>query len=598
MAILSEIDILRLILGLVFFLYGMHVMSTNLEKMAGGKLEQLLKKATANPIVSLLLGAAITIAVQSSSAVTVMLVGLVNSGIMQFGQTTGVIFGANIGTTLTAWILSLSGLENDNLIVQLMKPENFSPIIALVGILMLFGAKSDKKKSVGTIFVGFAVLMYGMEFMSDSVSGLADLPQFADMLVSFKNPVIGVVVGTLFTALIQSSAASVAILQALSATGVITFGMAAPIVMGQNIGTCVTSMISSIGTNANAKRVACIHLSVNVIGTTFCMLVYGGASVFLDLAFLDVAVQPWSIALIHTVFNVLITVLLMPFSKWIIRLAEVLVKDKPVAQKEQKKDAAQKVMLLDERLLRSPSVAIQECDNYTSTMAALADQTILSAISLLDCYDEGVVREVLENEDKLDNYEDQLGTYLVKLASQALSKSDSRRVSRMLHAISDFERMGDHAVNLLKAAEEIHEKKISFSPEAHAELLVLTEAIGEILRISARAYVNNDLELASQVEPLEEVIDGLAVTIKDNHVRRLQEGRCSIQLGFILMDVLNNYERISDHCSNVAVAILELSHDSFDTHEYLNGMKFQSENFNHLFNQFARKYALPNHIRP
>ena len=598
MAILSEIDILRLILGLVFFLYGMHVMSTNLEKMAGGKLEQLLKKATANPIVSLLLGAAITIAVQSSSAVTVMLVGLVNSGIMQFGQTTGVIFGANIGTTLTAWILSLSGLENDNLIVQLMKPENFSPIIALVGILMLFGAKSDKKKSVGTIFVGFAVLMYGMEFMSDSVSGLADLPQFADMLVSFKNPVIGVVVGTLFTALIQSSAASVAILQALSATGVITFGMAAPIVMGQNIGTCVTSMISSIGTNANAKRVACIHLSVNVIGTTFCMLVYGGASVFLDLAFLDVAVQPWSIALIHTVFNVLITVLLMPFSKWIIRLAEVLVKDKPVAQKEQKKDAAQKVMLLDERLLRSPSVAIQECDNYTSTMAALADQTILSAISLLDCYDEGVVREVLENEDKLDNYEDQLGTYLVKLASQALSKSDSRRVSRMLHAISDFERMGDHAVNLLKAAEEIHEKKISFSPEAHAELLVMTEAIGEILRISARAYVNNDLELASQVEPLEEVIDGLAVTIKDNHVRRLQEGRCSIQLGFILMDVLNNYERISDHCSNVAVAILELSHDSFDTHEYLNGMKFQSENFNHLFNQFARKYALPNHIRP
>ena len=592
MAILSQIDILRLILGLVFFLYGMHVMSTNLEKMAGGKLEQLLKKATANPIVSLLLGAAITIAVQSSSAVTVMLVGLVNSGIMQFGQTIGVIFGANIGTTLTAWILSLSGLENDNFVLQMMKPENFSPIIALIGILMLMGSKSDKKKSVGTIFVGFAVLMYGMDFMKNAVEGLADLPQFADMLVSFNNPVVGVVVGTLFTALIQSSAASVAILQALSATGVITYGMAAPIVMGQNIGTCVTSMISSIGTNANAKRVACIHLSVNVIGTAFIMVVYGLANAFFELTFLSVSVQPWSIALIHTIFNVVITILLMPFSKWIIRLAEVMVKEKASAQGH-----PQQAMLLDERLLRSPSVAIQECDNYTSTMAALADQTILSAISLLDCYDEAVVREVLKNEDKLDNYEDQLGTYLVKLSSQALSKADSRRVSRMLHAISDFERMGDHSVNLMNAAEEIHKKGISFSEEAQSELVVMTSAIGEILRISATAYVNNDLELAARVEPLEEVIDGLADTIKDNHIRRLQEGRCSIELGFILMDILNNYERISDHCSNVAVAILELAHDSFDTHQYLNGMKFQNEDFNALFNSFAKKYAVENHTR-
>ena len=412
------------------------------------------------------------------------------------------------------------------------------------------------------------------------------------MMVSFNNPVVGVIVGTLFTALIQSSAASVAILQALSATGVITYGIAAPIVMGQNIGTCVTSMISSVGANANAKRVACIHLSVNVIGTGFIMVVYGLANMFLDLTFLSVSVQPWSIALIHTIFNVVITILLMPVSKWIIRLAEVMVKDKAVAAQDE-----QKVMLLDERLLRSPSVAIQECDNYTSTMAALADQTILSAISLLDCYEESVVREVQRNEDKLDNYEDQLGTYLVKLSSQALSKADSRRVSRMLHAISDFERMGDHAVNLMKAAEEIHKKGIAFSDEAKAELITMTGAIGEILRISATAYVNNDLELAAKVEPLEEVIDGLADTIKDNHVRRLQEGRCSIELGFILMDVLNNYERISDHCSNVAVAILELSHDSFDTHEYLNGMKFQNEDFNAMFNQFAKKYALPTQIR-
>lgn len=585
-------SVLQLILGLTFFLFGMHVMSTNLEKMAGGQLEHLLKKVTANPLVSMVLGAVITIAVQSSSAVTVMLVGLVNSGIMQFSQTICVIFGANIGTTLTAWILSLSGIESTSVAVQLLKPENFSPIIAFVGILMLMLSKSDRKKSVGTIFVGFAILMYGMEFMKNAVSPLADMPGFSDMLVKFNNPLVGVLVGALFTALIQSSAASVGILQALSLTGNITYGMAIPIVMGQNIGTCVTSVISCIGTNANAKRVATIHLSINVLGTAFCLAAYGGASALFRLAFTEIPVSPMSIALIHTVFNVAITLVLMPFSKWILRLAQVIVRDD---QKEQGHETPG--VLLDDRLLRSPSVAIQECDNYTVTMAALADQTLLSAMSLLEEYREEVVREVLDNEAQLDQYEDHLGTYLVKLSAQALSSGDSQKISKMLHTIGDFERLGDHAVNLLKAAQEMHEKGIEFSRDASREMDVLTGAIREILKITATAYANNDGLLAAQVEPLEQVIDGLAATVKDNHVRRLQEGRCSIQLGFILSDILNNYERISDHCSNIAVAIIELGHNSFDTHRYLNGVKQANDGFNALYGEFAKKYTLTSETR-
>ena len=580
-------DLLQLILGLTFFLFGMHVMSTNLEKMAGGQLEHLLKKVTANPLVSLLLGAVITIAVQSSSAVTVMLVGLVNSGIMQFSQTIGVIFGANIGTTLTAWILSLSGIQSDSVLIQLLKPENFSPIIALVGMLMLMISKNDRRKSVGTIFVGFAILMYGMEFMKNAVSPLAELPQFADMLVKFNNPLVGVVVGALFTALIQSSAASVGILQAMSLTGGITYAMAIPIVMGQNIGTCITSVISCIGANANAKRVASIHLSINVLGTAFCLALYGGANALFDLSFSHLSVQPWSIALIHTAFNAAITIVLMPFSKWILRLAEVVVKDKAASA-----PAATGDVLLDERLLRSPSVAIQECDNYTVAMATLADQTLISAISLLDAYEDRTVQEVLRNEKRLDEYEDRLGTYLVKLSAQALSSADSQKISKMLHTIGDFERLGDHAVNLMDAAREMHEKDLVFSRDATEEMCVLTRAIGEILYITATAYANNDPVLAGEVEPLEQVIDGLSATVKDNHIRRLQEGRCSIQLGFVLSDILNNYKRISDHCSNIAVAIIELVHGSFDTHAYLNGVKYGDSDFNTLYLEFAKKYTL------
>lgn len=585
---MSIFSFLHLLLGLTFFLYGMNVMSANLEKMAGGKLEYMLKKMTSNPFISMLLGAGITIAIQSSSASTVMLVGLVNSGIMHFSQTIYVIFGANIGTTLTSWILSLSGIESESVWIQMLKPENFSPIFAFIGILLTMMAKSDKKKSVGTIFIGFSILMYGMEFMKNAVSPLAEMPMFSELLVKFNNPLFGVLVGTLVTALIQSSAASVGILQAISLTGGLTYGMAIPIVMGQNIGTCVTALISCIGTNANAKRVAVVHLSLNVIGTAVCLALYTAADALFSLGFANMEVSPVSIALIHTVFNIAITMLLAPFSKWILKLAEKLVRD----DKKTHSTKPSGSFRLDERLLRSPSIAIGECNNYTVKMCTLAEETLTTAISLISEYDETKAAQVMENEEKLDALEDALGTYLVKLSTQAISTEDSQRISKMLHTIGDFERLGDHAVNLLKVAKEIHTKKITFSPEATHEVAVLTEAIREILAITARAYADNDELLAGRVEPLEQVIDRLVAATKDGHIRRLQTGACTIELGFVLSDLINDYERISDHCSNIAVAIIELLHNSFDTHRYLNQVKYGNAEFSETFNEYRTKYHL------
>ncbi len=585
MNILSQIKILELILGLAFFLFGMHVMSSNLEKMAGGKLEHMLKKMTSNPFVSLMLGAAITIAVQSSSATTVMLVGLVNSGIMQFSQTLHVIFGANIGTTLTSWILSLSSLSSDNFFIMMLKPKNFSPIVALIGVIMLMAGKTDKKKSIGTIMVGFAVLMYGMEFMSGSVKGLADVPEFGELMLKFQNPLLGVLVGTLFTALIQSSAASVGVLQALALTGAVNYNIAIPIIMGQNIGTCVTAMISGVGANANAKRVAAIHLSLNVIGTAVLLSVYTGVRALFDFTLGDMAIDAFGIAIVHTIFNVAITVILMPFGKWILKLATVMVRD-------DKKTAEKPVVQLDERLFRSPSIAINECDSYTVQMCELAVKTLNMSIDMLSNYDEKTVQQVLANEDMLDKYEDSLGTYLVKLSGQALSREDSQRISKMLHTIGDFERLGDHAVNLLKTAQEMHAKQTQFSEQGGHEIAVLTAAIKEILSITSSAYSANDVVISGRVEPLEQVIDDLTATVKDNHILRLQEGSCTIETGFILSDILNNYERISDHCSNIAVAIIELVHNTFDTHQYLNQVKTSSEEFSEVYNQFAIQFAL------
>lgn len=578
-------DILKLIAGLSFFLFGMNVMSSSLEKTAGGKLEHILKKMTANPIISVLMGALITIAVQSSSATTVMLVGLVNSGIMSFSSTINVIFGANIGTTLTAWILSLSGISSDVFFIQMLKPENFTPIIAIIGVIMIMMSKNERKKTVGTIFIGFTVLIYGMQFMSGSVSGLADSPAFSQLLVKFNNPLLGVLIGMAVTAVIQSSAASIGILQALSLTGGITYSMAIPIVLGQNIGTCATSIISCIGTNSKAKRVAVLHTSVKIIGTLVLLPLFLILSKIFDFAFVDTAVTPANIALIHTVFNILTVLVLMPFSKLLIRLTEKLVPEKADDNHETR------VFNLDDLLLRSPSVAIMECDNYTTKMSLLAKETIEQALKQIFDYSEERAALIEKNEGYLDSYEDELGSYLVKLAAEALSKEDSSRISRMLHTIGDFERLGDHALNLNDVAKEIFDKKIEFSAEAKKELDVLLEAVTEITVLTAVAYEKNDVDLSARVEPLEQVIDKLIALIKSNHIERLKDGNCTIEMGFVLSDLLTNCERISDHCSNIAVAVIELLHNSFDTHQYLNGVKYGNSEFNSIYDEYAERYA-------
>ncbi len=570
--------------GLAFFLYGMSVMSSGLEKVAGGKLEQMLKKMTSNAFKSLLLGAGITIAIQSSSAMTVMLVGLVNSGIMELSQTVGVIMGSNIGTTLTAWILSLAGIESEAIWLRMLKPESFAPIVAFIGILLIMVSKGDRRRSAGSIMVGFAVLMYGMELMSDSVSPLADMPQFSSILTAFTNPILGVVVGAVFTGVIQSSAASVAILQALSLTGSITYGMALPIIMGQNIGTCVTALLSSIGVNRNARRVAVVHVSFNLIGTLVFLVLFFGTDLFFHFPFMDMGIDPVGIAMVHSIFNIATTLLLLPFSKQLVKIANVVIKDQA---------GDQKFTFVDSRLLATPSVAIAECNNKAVEMAQIAKETIIKALSLLDNYDQNVASEVKVNEDKLDLYEDKLGTTLVQLSSKALSDPDSRKVSKQLHTIGDFERIGDHAVNLWKAAEEIHEKGIRFSPQAEDEIHTLTSALKEILDITTKAFSLDDLRIAKQVEPLEQVIDCLIADIKSNHIARLQSGHCTIEMGFVLSDILTNCERVSDHCSNIAVAQIETEQNTYQAHEYLNGVKNAgNEDFQQAFDRYRAQYRL------
>ena len=572
--------------GLAFFLFGMSTMSSSLEKLAGGRLEQLLKRMTDNRFKSLLLGAGITIAIQSSSAMTVMLVGLVNSGIMELGQTVGVIMGSNVGTTLTAWILSLSGIEGDNVWLKLLKPEVFSPVAALVGIIMTMTAKKSRTKGAGSILVGFAVLMSGMEMMKNAMSPLAEMPEFASILTAFTNPFLGVIVGAVFTGVIQSSAASVGILQALSITGGITYGMALPIIMGQNIGTCVTALLSSIGVNRNARRVSVIHISFNLIGTAVCLAAFYGTDLIFHYAFMDYAIGPAGIAMVHSIFNIATTVLLLPFTKQLEKLAYLVVREEPGEKKE-------KFAFVDERLLATPSVAIAECANKTVDMAHLAETTILQALSLLGKYDEKAAQEVIQNEDRLDSYEDQLGTLLVHLSAKALSDEDSRNISKQLHTIGDFERIGDHAVNLLKTAQEIHDKSIKFSPPAAEELQVLLGALKEILSLTTQAYAQGDLEMAAKVEPLEQVIDGLVSDIKSNHIARLQKGHCTIEIGFVLADLLTNCERVSDHCSNIAVAQIETALNAYQAHEYLNALKSGSNPaFRSVFNSYLAQFAV------
>ena len=569
--------------GLAFFLYGMTTMSKSLEKMAGGKLERVLKRMTSNPFKSLLLGAGITIAIQSSSAMTVMLVGLVNSGVMELGQTIGVIMGSNIGTTLTAWILSLTGIESESVFVNLLKPENFSPVIALVGIILIMASKKQRRRDIGRILVGFAILMYGMELMKDAVSPLADMPEFSSLLTAFNNPLLGVLVGAVFTGVIQSSAASVGILQALALTGSITYGMAVPIIMGQNIGTWVTALLSSIGVNRNAKRVSVIHISFNIIGTVVGLLLFYGGNALFHFAFVNAAVGAVGIAFCHTVFNVFTTLLLLPFSRQLEKLARKVV---------QNEDKAEQFAFLDPRLLRTPGVAISECVNMTNAMGALAHQNLLYAIQQLSGYSEDREAEIIANEDKLDVYEDRLGSYLVQISQHGVSMDDIRTVSRLLHAIGDFERIGDHALNLQESAQELHEKGLSFSESAHGELQVLLAALEDIMSRAFSCFDAASVEKAREVEPLEETIDRLIEEIRMRHIRRLQSGDCTMQLGFILNDLLTNFERVSDHCSNIALSVIEEKDSSVDRHAYLNDLKDEGS-FTSSLNQAIQTYQLP-----
>ncbi len=583
---MSEIvfALITLLGGLAFFLYGMNVMSGGLEKMAKGKLEKTLIKVTSKRFLALAFGAGITIAIQSSSALTVMLVGLVNSGLLEFGQTIGVLMGSNIGTTLTAWILSLAGLEGGNIFLDLLKPKNFSLIFALVGVIMIMASKKQKRKNIGNILVGFAVLMFGMNLMSQAMEPLTEMEGFTSLLTAFKNPFIAVAFGAIFTGVIQSSAASVGILQTAAAAAGVSYRMAIPIIMGQNIGTCVTAVISSIGVSRNAKKVAVVHLSFNIIGTLICLIPFCVLSYAFDIAALDRLITPFEVAIVHSIFNIFTTVVLFPFSKQLEKLANKLVKDK---------EGEVKGKLLDERLITVPSFAVTNALDVVVEMSEVSKTAFGKAVSIIGNFDDKTAAEVSEMESLLDNYEDQLGTYMVRLSSTGVSDSDSKKIAKILHTINDFERIGDHAENLVNVAREMHEKRIVFSHEAETEISILRAAVTEILNITADAFKKNDSMIAASVEPLEQVIDGLIADIKSRHVKRLQHGNCTIELGFVLTDMLTNYERVSDHCSNVAVAIIESRHGTFEAHEYLNSVKSDpNSTYIRAFEEYKRKYSL------
>ncbi len=580
-------NILALGGGLALFLYGMNIMSSGLEKLAGGKLEGILRSMTSSPMKGLLLGTVVTAVIQSSSAVTVMLVGLVNSGIMALSQTVGVIMGANIGTTVTAWLLSLVSIEGEGLLLKMLKPANFSLVLAMIGILLTMVGKTQKKKDLGSILLGFTILMYGMNMMSDAVEPLKDMPGFADLFVKFQNPLLGVLVGAVLTAIIQSSSASVGILQALSLTGVITYSAAFPIIMGQNIGTCVTSVISSIGASRSARKVSVIHITFNLIGTAVFLLLYLIASSLIQpvAQFFAGTIDPAGIAVCHSIFNIATTLMLLPFSKFLVKVADRVISDKQEVVNEQTE-------LLDSRVLSIPAMAITACNTLTEQMAIAANYAVQTAIGLLDDFNDAGASSLEEGEETLDLYEDRLGQYLTQISGQGLSDYDSRQRFKMQHVIGDFERLGDHAINLLGSAREKNAKGYQFSADAAAQMNVLKAAVCEILDTTCRAYQENDLTLAAQVEPLEQVIDNLIRKARSSHLSRLNNGQCTIEMGFVLADVLTNYERVSDHCSNIAVAIIEAASDRYDSHQYLDSIKTgENREFQQQYRQYSEKYA-------
>ena len=581
--------LLTLVGGLALFLYGMNVMGAGLEKMSGGKLERILETLTSNPIKAVLLGAGVTAVIQSSSATTVMVVGFVNSGIMKLSQAVGIIMGANVGTTFTAWILSLTGIQGDSILINLLKPSSFSPILALIGIILYTMAKSDKKKNVGEIMLGFAVLMFGMESMSGAVEPLADVPEFTSILTMFHNPILGVLVGAILTAVIQSSSASVGILQALSVTGAFTFGSAIPIIMGQNIGTCVTAMISSVGGNRGAKRTAFVHLYFNIIGTiVFMVLFYLGNAIF-RFDFTNEVVDAAGIALIHTTFNVFATLLLLPFAKQLERLAYLT-----IPETEEEKQAKVDVFgILDERFLNSPTFAIEQCRSLTAKMAELSKESFLESMELLDDYSEEKASDVIAKENLIDTYDDKISAYLTRLNSGDLSYGDSLKVTSLLHCLTDFERISDHACNVVENAQQMKKDGAEFSKKGKEEMGIYKNAIVDILTRTTQAFVESDEQLARTVEPLEEVIDEINKDVKKHHMKRLRKGKCTIELGLVLSDLAMNYERVSDHCSNIAVYMMQLKDTQLEEHSFTEQMdEEESIQFNKNLEIFQKKYAL------
>ncbi len=584
--------LLTLIGGLAFFLYGMNLMGKGLETLSGSRLQGILEKMTSSTVKGVLLGLVVTAIIQSSSATTVMVVGFVNSGIMQLSQAVGVIMGANIGTTATAWILSLTSIQGDSLILQMLKPSSFTPILAMIGVIltMLPTEKhySGRKKDVGTILIGFSILIFGMEVMSGAVKPLSQSQQFAEIMTAFSNPLLGVLAGLGVTAIIQSSSATSGILLALSTTGQMTYGAAIPIIMGQNIGTCVTALISSIGAKKNAKRAAMIHLYFNLIGSTLVMVVFYGLKMFINFGFEGQAINAVGIAVIHSMFNIVTTLVLLPFSKKLVRLAELTIRDK----KNEKDDGAMDVQELDERLFTTPTVAIERAREVTCDLAGLSKDALKKAIEALDHYSDETDAFVRKTEEKTDIYEDRLGTYLIRLSSKELSIQGSREISEMLHSITDFERIADHSVNLLETAKEIYGKKVVFSVEATGELHLLESAVMEIVDMATAAFAAEDLKIAQRVEPLEQVIDKLCAKLKTRHVERLKNGECTMEQGFIFIDLLTNCERVADHCSNIAGSLIQIQEDSYQVHEYLNQVKTSSNDFEKEYEQFKAKYSL------
>lgn len=581
---MSIFNVFTLLGGLAIFIYGMNLMGEGLEKRSGDKLKIILEHLTSSPLKGLILGIVVTAVIQSSSATTVMVVGFVNSGIMNITQSIGVLMGSNIGTTMTAWILSLTGIEGENFWIQLIKPSSFAPLLAFVGVVFTMFSKSENKKNTALVLIGFAILMTGMDLMSAAVEPLSESESFRKTLILFENPILGVIVGTLLTAIIQSSSASVGILQALSLSTSISFATAIPIILGQNIGTTVTALLSSIGTNRNARRTAVLHFLIKVIGVVVFLIPFYIIQYTIGFNFLGNNVTPVSIAIFHTVFNLIATLVLFPFCKQLEKLAYLVIKDTT---------AAEEVQLLDERLIPTQTIAIARAKEVTNDMARLSQESVILAMGLMKEYNQEIVDKLYANEEKVDSYEDKLGTFLVKLSRESLNTEDAHTVSTLLHTIGNFERLSDHAINIVKVAKEINEKGLSFSKACSNEIQVISNALVEIMEITTDAFIKNDLKKAKHVEPLEQLIDKLNIKMKNRHIMRLQQGECSIEAGFVFSDLLTNYERVADHCSNIAVCLIEVANDSFETHEYLSHVKFDGENdFVERYEEYKKKYVI------